>query len=127
MTSYERKTRVIFVFVDGTHKKTINIKLLKAFIYHEKKIVFNDRKRLSTREKELLNSYYLYHQWCDDMKIQQPHLYTLIHHAYPIGSRKVLSHNLQRYELLLNNSLKVKCTETLHNAFEKFPTTYSNY
>lgn len=64
----------------------------------------------------------------EQLKTSEKHLFLLIKTAKPIDAREVITRDGKRFELVLNNNLKIKCTKKLALLFNKEPKIiYSNY
>lgn len=126
--TFQKNGRGIKVFIGTTHMKTIPAYLLQPFKEHHGKIDFDKKKRITAEERKLLHSYLIYSKWIEKLKTTEKHLYQLIAKAYPIETRKVITQDNERFELVLDNNLKIKCPEKIYLAFTvKTNIIHSNY
>lgn len=125
--SFEPQQRGTKVIVDQNHVKTIPTKLSKFFEKCSTKITF-EKKRLTAHERKTLETYLQYQNWIDKLAISEKHLYQLIKDAYPVSTQHVISHNTERFELVLDNKMKVKCPEKIYLLFTTKPNViHSNF
>ena len=126
-----KSVRGLWVFIDGKHKKTIPYRYESVI---EKGILnlSTDRKYLNETEKELLNKLLFAEAlqgFLDEIKEKEKHLFRLIKDVAPVGVRRVFSrHGQNRFELCLENKLKVKIPAKVYYKFPvKEPDIYLNY
>lgn len=126
--SYDNTGRGIKVLVNGVHMKTIPVLLLESFKNHYNKITFDKKRRITPEERKLLHSYLVYLKWIRKLRKTEKHLYQLIKEAYPVATRKVIALDSERFELVLDNNLKVKCPEKIYLMFTTKPNIiHSNF
>lgn len=126
--SYQKNGRGIKVFIGTTHMKTIPKKLLLPFKKQHSKIDFDKKKRITAEERKMLHTYILYAKWLEKLRKTEIHLWVLVKDHYPVETRKVITHDNERFELVLDNNLKIKCPEKIYLAFtEKTNIIHSNY
>lgn len=126
--SFQKNGRGIKVFIDTTHMKTIPVKLLQPFKEQYNKIAFDKKKRITAEERKMLHGYLMYAQWLEKLRKTEKHLWLLIKDHYPVGTRNVITKDNERFELVLDNNLKIKCPEKIYLAFTvKTNIIYSNY
>ncbi|MBB1194833.1 hypothetical protein DNC80_14275 [Flavobacterium sp. SOK18b] len=128
ITFQHKGGRGIKVFINSDHMKTIPRKLLEPFKEHHGKINFDKKKRLTAEERKILHGFMLYASWVNKLKTTDKHAYELIKDHYPIDTRKVINEQAIRYELVLDNQIKIKSPEKIYIAFKtKENIVYSNY
>lgn len=120
----ERGTKVL---ADDKHIKTIPKFLCSVFVANAPNINF-DKKRLSIEERKLLTRNLLYQEYLKKLKTSNPHLYDLIKNTTPTAARKVITPDKERYELQLDNGLKISCPSArLFKLFSHTSDAYLNY
>lgn len=63
-----------------------------------------------------------------ELKKSEKYLFLLIKKAKPIDAREVIARDGKRFELVLDNNLKIKCTKRLVLLFNKEPkVVYLNF
>lgn len=124
----EPQQRGVKVVVDGKHIKTLPTKLGKFFTACANKIEF-DKKRLTPKERLTLDTYLKYQNWIDKLAVSEKHLHKLIKDAYPVATKHVVTKDGERYELVLDNKMKIKCPESIYHLFTEKPNkiTHSNF
>lgn len=126
--SFQKNGRGIKVFIGTTHMKTIPAKLLQPFKEQHSKIDFDKKKRITSAERKMLHGYILYAKWLEKLRKTEKHLWLLIKEHYPVETRKVITKDNERFELVLDNNLKIKCPEKIYLAFTvKTNIIHSNY
>lgn len=128
--SFQKNGRGIKVFNGTTHMKTIPKKLLKPFKEHHGQISFDKKKRLTADERKLLHGYILYANYIEKFNtVAFKHIYLTVKDHYPVSARKVINHESKpRFELVLNNGIKIVCPEKIYKAFATSEEiVYSNF
>lgn len=124
----QKNGRGIKVLVNGLHMKTIPEKLLQPFKEQNIRIAFDKKKRITAEERKMLHGYLMYAQWLEKLRKTEKHLWLLIKDHYPVGTRNVITKDNERFELVLDNNLKIKCPEKIYLAFTvKTNIIHSNY
>lgn len=126
--TFQKNGRGIKVYVGTTHMKTIPAKLLEPFKEQSNKINFDKKKRITPEERKMLRGYVLYAKWLEKLRATEKNLWLLIKDHYPVETRKVITKDNERFELVLDNNLKIKCPEKIYLAFTvKTNIIHSNY
>jgi hypothetical protein len=126
--TFQKNGRGIKVFIGTTHMKTIPTKLLQPFKEQSNKINFDNKKRITAEERKMLHGYIFYAKWLEKLRKTEKHLWLLIKDHYPVGTRNVITKDNERFELVLDNNLKIKCPEKIYLAFTVEPNIiHSNY
>lgn len=61
-------------------------------------------------------------------KTNDKYLHEIIEKSYPCDTRKVITHDRHRYELVLDDNVKIKVSKKIHDLFTKEPkVVYLNY
>lgn len=115
--TFQKNGRGIKVYVGTTHMKTIPVKLLEPFKEQYNKINFDKKKRIAPEERKMLHGYVLYAKWLEKLRTTEKNLWLLIKDHYPVETRKVITKDNERFELVLDNNLKIKCPEKIYLAF----------
>lgn len=120
----ERGTKVL---VDGTHLKTVPFKF-ETFVKNHFDNLNLQKKRLNDEERNIFNAALEFEKWKEKISKSEPHLYVLIEKTYPVDTREVITRDSKRFELVLDNNLKVKCPEKIYLLFTTKPNIiHSNY
>ena len=126
--TFQKNGRGIKVFIGTTHMKTIPAYLLQPFKEQSNKINFDKKKRITDEERKMLYGYILYAKWLEKLRKTEKNLWLLIKDHCPVGTRKVITKDNERFELVLDNNLKIKCPEKIYLAFTvKTNIIHSNY
>lgn len=116
-TKLYKSTRGIWIFIDGKHKKTVPAKYENIVLKHLAKLDFK-RKYLSVQETEILDTVFFknsFKEFLKSIKTKEKYLYQLIASSQPIAVCFVYSKNGNRYELVFDNNIKIKCSKKLFN------------
>jgi hypothetical protein len=116
-TKLHKSTRGIWIFIDGKHKKTVPKKYENIVQKYLAKLDFK-RKYLSDNETKILELHYFKEnlkEYLKTLKTKEKHLHQLIAKSKPVGVRFVYSKNGNRFELVFDNNIKIKCSKKLFN------------
>ncbi|MFV5702218.1 hypothetical protein ACM55F_10130 [Flavobacterium sp. XS2P12] len=124
MVRQQRGTKVL---VDGTHLKTVPLKF-ETFVKNHFDNLNLQKKRLDEEERSIFNAALEFEKYKEKISKSEPLLYVLIEKTYPVDAREVITRDSRRFELVLDNNLKVKCPEKIYLLFATKPNViHSNY
>lgn len=126
-----KSSRGHWVFINGKHKKTVP-KKYESVIEKGIAMLGIKRKYLNPKERELLDKLLfadVLQGFLSELEKKEIHVYRLIKDIEPVAVRRVFSrHGQNRFELCLENKLKVKIPAKIYHKFPvKEPDAYLNY
>ena len=122
-------TRGVKIFVDGKHKKTLPKKIFHHLKPAEVLALSFEKKRLTPAERKEVHSIIQFRVWTQKIESSEKYLYNLIKDAKPVTRRVVTTTTGNRFEIILDNKIKLKVPEKTYLAIDLpiAATTYSNY
>lgn len=122
-----RQQRGVKILVDGEHLKTVPFRF-EGFVKNHFDKLNLERKRLNDEERKIFLAAYEFAKFLSKIETNEKHLHRLIATAYPVDARQVITKEGKRFELVLDNNLKIKCTEKMYFIFSTTSNViHSNY
>jgi len=133
MITIEHTQRIAKILRDGKHIKSFPLSVVHCLEGITGKICDEFEKGLRLQDKyikltkKLIFPILLQDFYCE-LKKEEPYVFELTKGIEAVGCREVILRDGNRFELLLENGVKIKISELIFKfAIEVFPTVHSNY
>jgi len=133
MITFESTKRITKLLVDGKHRKSFPLVLDRCLNKIDINLVNKFEKSLRLKDKDvILISHivfpYLLELFYKQLQKEEYYVFERIGNSIVVGCREVISRDGNRFELCLDNGLKIKIDELLYRfSIVKLTVAYLNY